>query len=395
MLSPSRRAFLAGLALAVPAFRLAAAGEQEKPEQGKPLQPQDTTFSTDVKVISVFATVRDKQGKIVSTLGKDDFTLTEDGRAQTIRYFSRESDLPLSLGLLVDTSLSQRRVLAQEKSASFRFLDKVLRAEKDRTFVIHFDHETELLQDLTSSRTELQKALDQLELPADQRPQMSRRGSGGNSGGSGGGYPGGGTSGGGIGFPGGGIGFPGGRRGGGMPRGGGGGGRQGGGRQGAGTTLYDAVLLASNEIMKKQTGRKALILLTDGVDQGSKTFLNDAIEAAQKTDTLVYSILFSDEQAYQQPFGGRRMGGGGNGADGKKVLQQISRETGGSFFEVSKKLSLDDIYDRLQEELRNQYSLGYTSDNAASAAGYRTIRVAAKKSGLIVQSREGYYPATR
>jgi VWFA-related protein len=222
----------------------------------------------------------------------------------------------------------------------------------------------------------LQRALDQLELPAGQRPQTTQ---------------GGGNQGGGIGFPGsgGGISFPGGRGGRGgrgrPPMGGGGGGRRG----GAGTTLYDAILLASDEIMKKQTGRKALILLTDGVDQGSKTFLNDAIEAAQRADTLVYSILFSDSMAYLQPHGG------GNGADGKKVLQQISRETGGSFFEVSKKLTLDDIYDRLQEELRNQYSLGYTSDNPASAAGYRTIKVASKKPGLMVQSREGYYPGAR
>jgi VWFA-related protein len=359
---------------------------------------KETTFSTDVKVINVFATVRDKQGKIVSTLAKDDFTLTEDGRNQQIRYFSRESDLPLTLGLLVDTSLSQRRVLAQEKAASFRFLDKVLRADKDRTFVIHFDRETELLQDLTSSRADLQRALDELELPADQRPQMSRRG--GNSGGSGGSGGGGFPGGGGIGFPGGGIGFPGGgRRSGGMGRGGGGGRPAGGGRQGAGTTMYDAILLASDEIMKRQSGRKGLILLTDGVDQGSKTFLNDAIAAAQKTDTLVYSILFSDEQAYRQPMGGLgrggNRGGGGDGRDGKKVLQQISRETGGSFFEVSKKLSLDEIFDRLQEELRNQYSLGYTPDNPASAAGYRTIKVAVKKPGLLVQSREGYYPAIR
>jgi VWFA-related protein len=353
-------------------------------------QQKEATFSADVKVINVFATVRDKQGRIVPDLSKDDFSLTEDGRNQTIRYFSRESDLPLTLGLLVDTSLSQRRVLGQEKTASYRFLDRVLRAEKDRTFVIHFDHETELLQDLTSSRAELQKALDELELPADQRPQMGRRG--GNSGGGypGGGYPGGG--GGGIGFPGGGIGFPGGRH-------GGMGGRQGrpgpsgGGRGGVGTTLYDAILLASDEIMKKQTGRKALILLTDGVDHGSKTFLNNAIEAAQRNDTLVYSILFADEQG----LGGFGRGTGrdvGNDGDGRKVLQKISRETGGSFYEVLKKLTLDDIYDRLQEELRNQYSLGYSSDNPEATASYRTIRISVRKPGLQVQSREGYYPTT-
>jgi Mg-chelatase subunit ChlD len=390
----SRRSFLRYLAVAAPVTGLLRAQEKPASERDKVPAEKETTFSTDVKVINVFATVRDKQGKIVATLQKDDFTLTEDGRNQPIRYFSRESDLPLTLGLLVDTSLSQRRVLGQEKDASFRFLDKVLRAEKDRTFVIHFDHETELLQDLTSSRADLQRALNELELPADQRSQSSR-GGGNSGGGGGGGYPGGGGGGGGsIGFPGGGIGFPGGggRRGRGM--GGGGGRPQGRGRQGAGTTMYDAILLAADEIMKKQTGRKALILLTDGVDQGSKTFLSDAIEAAQKNDTLVYSILFSDAQAYPQSLGGMSRGGG-NGADGKKVLQQISRETGGTFFEVSKKLSLDDIFDRLQEELRNQYSLGYTSDNPASAAGYRTIKLAVKKSGLTVQSREGYYPSIR
>ena len=378
-----RRSFLLSLAAALPAARTLLS--QTRPEE-RPAE-KETTFSTDVRVINVLATVRDKQGRFVSTLKKEDFTVTEEGRDQVIRYFSRETDIPLTLGLLVDTSLSQRRVLGEEKNASFRFLDKVLRGDKDRTFVMHFDHESELLQDLTSSRTELRRALDELELPADQRPQMSRRG-GGNSGG--GGYPGGGGGypggGGGIRFPGGGIGFPGG---GGGRRGGGGGRQQGGGRQsrGPGTTLYDAILLGSNEIMRKETGRKAMILLTDGDDNGSKTFLNDAIEAAQRADTLVYSILFSDAQLARQPFGG--------GRDGKKVLQQISRETGGSFYEVSKKLTIDDIFDRLQEELRNQYSLGYSSENPAAASGYRTIKVGVKQAGLTVQSREGYYPAGR
>jgi VWFA-related protein len=273
----------------------------------------------------------------------------------------------------------------------------VLRADRDKTFVIHFDHETELLQDLTSSRTDLQRALDQLQLPADGQPQLNR--GGGNSGG--GGYPGGGggyPGGGGIGIGIGGIGM--GR---GMGRRGGGGGqpqqRRGGG--GPGTTMYDAIYLASNEIMKKQQGRKAIILLTDGVDNGSKTFLNDAIEAAQRADTLAYSILFSDEQAYGQQGGmggiNRRMGGGGaqDRPDGKKVLERISKETGGTFYEVSKKLSIDEIFDRLQEELRNQYSLGYTPDANAAPSGYRTIKVGVRDPKLIVQSREGYYPGVR
>ena len=366
-LSGSRRTFLGSLAVFWPAARLLRA-QQDQP-----------TFSSDVRVVNVLASVRDKQGHFVAELAKDDFTIAEDGRPQAIKYFSRETDLPLTLGLLVDTSMSQRRVLGEEKSASYRFLDRVLRASKDHTFVIHFDHETELLQDLTSNRADLQRALDQLELPAGSRPQMSRRGGGGYPRGGGGGYP-------------------------------GGGGRRGG---GAGTTLYDAIYLASDEIMKKQQGRKAIILLTDGVDNGSKTFLNVAIEKAQRSDTLAYSILFADEESYRMPggFGGGiggigmgRRGGGmgrpggaarGNGQheDGKKVLQRISRETGGSFFEVSKKLTIDDIFDRIQEELRNQYSLGYTSDNP-NTGGYRSIKVTTKKSNLTVQAREGYYPAT-
>ena len=320
---------------------------------------QDTTFSADVKVVNVLATVRDKKGQIVQNLTKDDFTVEEDSRPQSIRYFSRETDLPLTLGLLIDTSMSQRRVLGQERTASYRFLDQVLREDKDKAFVIHFDREVELLEDLTSSRKKLESALTSLETP---QPQQRGGGSGG------GGYP-----------------------------------RAGGGRHGGGTTLYDAVLLASDEIMKKQHGRKALIVLSDGVDTGSKVSLTSAIESAQRADALVYSILFADEEGYGQRgggFGGGGMGrrGGGypprsrypqNRPDGKKILQQISKETGGSFFEVSKKLPIEQIYSRLGEELRNQYSLGYTPENPGG--GFHKISVAVKQKDLIVQARDGYY----
>ncbi len=343
-------------------------------------QEPGATFSSDVRVVQVLANVRDKKGKVVTALGQDDFTISEDGRPQKISYFSHETDLPLTLGLLVDTSLSQRRVLGDERSASFRFLDKVLRAGKDKTFVIHFDFETELLQDLTDSRVALQKALDQLQTP----PMQAGRGGGGQRGNQGGGYPGGGGGGypggggGGIGFPGG---MGGGRRRGGYPGGGGGRGqappRQG---AGGGTVLYDAVYLASNEIMRPETGRKALILLTDGDDHGSRIFLNDAIESAQRSDCIVYSILFADEQAGRQN-------------NGKRVLEQMSRETGGAFFEVSKKMGIDAIYERLQEELRSQYNIGYNSDAQANATAYRTIKVAVRQAGMTVQAREGYYPS--
>ena len=344
----SRRAFLfSATAL------LAAAQEQPK-------------FATDVKVVSVLATVRDKKGQVVRNLTKDDFSLEEDTRPQTIRYFSQESDLPLTLGLLVDTSMSQRNVLGQEQSASYRFFDQVLRPDMDKAFVIHFDYDVELLKDLTSSKKDLDKALAQLETPQLERRDQS--GGGGNSGG--GGYP--------------------------------GGGRRGGGRRGGGTLLYDAVLLGSDEIMKKRRGRKAIILLTDGVDRGSRTPLPGAIEAAQRADTLVYAILFTDKEGYGGGFGGPGMGrhggyGGGGRRyppqqqrpDGKKILEQISKETGGGFFEVSKKQTIEQIYDHIQEELRNQYSLGYTPDK--SEAGYHKITVTVKEKGLIVQAREGYY----
>ena len=338
----------------------------------------DATFSTDVKVVNVLATVHDKGGKIVNDLTMDDFDLSEDGRPQKISYFSRETDLPLTLGLLVDTSTSQRTVLGDEKSASYRFLEHVLREDKDQAFVIHFDFDVELLQDLTSSRMKLEKAIDQVGLARDSQPQMRR----------GGGYPGGGYPGGGGGYPGGG--YP------------GGGGTR---RSGGGTTLYDAILLASNEEMKNRQGRKALIVLTDGVDNGSKVPLSEAIEAAQRNDTLVYSVLFAGEEPMQQPFGGFGGGGmrrgGGMGrmpqpmpqhADGKKVLQQMSKETGGGFFEVSKKLSIDQIYDRIEEELRNQYSLGYTSDKTDSYS-FRRIALTVKEKNMVVQTREGYYPS--
>lgn len=346
----SRRGFLASAVAFLPAARLFGADED------------NVKFSTDVKVVAVLATVRDKKGAIIHNLVKDDFVLQEDGRAQVIKYFSQQTDLPLTLGLLVDTSGSQRRVLGKERDASRTFIEQVLREDKDQTFLIHFDREVELLQDLTPSKKKLEDALDQMN--ASSQPQMQRQGGGGG----GGGYP-------------------------------SGGGRRG----GAGTALYDSVLLASNELMKKQTGRKALILLSDGVDNGSKVGIGECIESAQRANTLVYSILFADKNAYGSPLsqlggmGGRRggMGRGGppmssNRPDGKKILQRISLETGGGFFEVSDKHPIEKIYSTIEEDLRNQYSLGYTSDSS-NGAGFRRINLTAKKKDLVVQATQGYY----
>jgi VWFA-related protein len=165
----------------------------------------------------------------------------------------------------------------------------------------------------------------------------------------------------------------------------------GGGGRGGGTVLYDAILLAADELMRKQSGRKALVLLTDGVDTGSKVSLTAAVAAAQRADTMVYSILFEDSEAY----GGSGLGRLGrvpmNMPNGKKVLEQISRETGGRFCEVSKKQPLAKVYDEIDEDLRHQYSLGYSPDRTEAGGGYHRIHLTTKQKGLIVQTREGYY----
>lgn len=334
---------------------------------------QTPTFSSNVKVVNVLATVRDKHGQIVNNLTKDDFKLEQDGQPQTIRYFARDTDLPLKLGLLVDTSGSQRRLIDQERTASYGFLNELMRPDKDKAFVIHFDSEIELLQDLTSSHDKLEAALDKLGAP------QFDNSSGGSSGGGGGGYP------------------------------GGGGGQGGGHRHGGGTTLYDSVFLASDELMRKQDGRKALVLLTDGVDQGSKVSLDRAIETAQRSNTLVYSILYADPEAYgPQGYPGGHHGGWGGGGmgrypgggyppqqashpDGKKVLQRLSKETGGRFFEVSKKEPISQIYGEIEQELRSQYNLGFTPDKAAATPGYHRIALTTNNKDLAIQAQEGYY----
>ena len=330
----------------------------QPPASGEPV----ATFSSDVKVVNVLATVRDKHGQIVNSLTKDDFKLEQDGKPQSIHYFTKETDLPLTLGLLVDTSLSQRRLIDQERTASYGFLNDLMRPDKDKAFIIHFDWGTELLQDLTSSHQKLEAALDKLDMPGFEQ--------------SSGGYPGG--------------------HGGGQHQ-----------HTGGSTTLYDAVFLASEELMMKQHGRKAVILLTDGVDEGSKVSLDRAISSAQRADVLVYSILYADPDAYPHGFGGGmgphgpwggpgRYPGGGypqttQHPDGKKVLQRMSKETGGRFFEVSKKEPINEIYAQIEDELRNQYNLGYTPDKALATEGYHRIALTTNNKDLIVQTRAGYY----
>ena len=278
LLCPAILAALLSLTLAAPDFRaqqpsppVQPAAQQPQTQQGQSQpelkRPQEgqPKIAVEVKTVSVLATVRDKHGKIISNLAKDDFQLDEDGRPQTINYFAHESDLPLRLGLLVDTSLSQRRVLDQERSASYSFLDHLLREDKDLAFVIHFDREVELLQDFTPSRPKLQAALQKLSTPqfdggggskaVEVAVEMAAEAEEGAVEA----------------------------------------------HTAAGTLLYDAIFLASDELMSKQQGRKALIILSDGVDHGSKETMAEAIATAQRADTIIYSILFADEEERRPP----------------------------------------------------------------------------------------------
>jgi VWFA-related protein len=383
------RNFLSLPLVAAAALALIAQNEQPIP-----------SYSANVNVVNVLATVRDKHGNIVNNLTAGDFALEEDGRPQNIHYFSRQTDLPLTLGLLVDTSRSVQGSLEGERSASVSFVNQVVREGKDSAFLIHFDREVELLQDLTDSHQKLEKAIGELapSPPPSQRQDDDSTAGGTSSPGTGGGYPG---------------------TGGGYPRGGRGG--PGGGQHWrAGTLLYDSIFLASDELMQKQKGRKAVIVLSDGVDRGSKTSLEKAIESAQRANTIVYAIFFKGEQDNAGrgnpggwgrgggmgggPWGGRRGGGYPGGGypgggrppeervDGKKILERISRETGGRMYEISKKQTVEHTYQEIQDELRNQYNLGYTPDRKPDEApGYRKITLTAKDKDLVVQARDGYY----
>ena len=375
---------------ALPAVLLAQQ-TSDKPVLVKPADKPapTTTITAESRLVNIPVIVRDNKGALVQNLTKADFTLQVDGKPQTIRYFDLDNNLPLTLGLLVDTSESQRNALDDERSASSAFLDQMLTGKQggneDKAFVIQFARSVELLQELTSSRAKLQAGLKELDIQTasasdtdttgDSAPDKNGR-----------------TH-----------------------------------RMSGGSTLYDAIFLASDEILSKQKGRKALIVLTDGVDRGSKERLTDAIEAAQRADTIVYAIYFKGEAPHRDDFndgnrgggfprgggypgggypgggypgggGGRRGGGPSNEpdqrADGKKTLERIAHETGGRLFEVTKKQPIADIYAEIGKELRAQYRLGYTPDKDASEDGYHRIDLAltgSDKKKWVVQTRDGYY----
>lgn len=297
---------------------------------------EEPTIKVDVNLVNVLCSVHNKSNGLVGNLEKSDFTIYEDGKEQPIKYFTRETDLPLTLGLMVDTSGSQRRLVEDEKRAASQFFAKVLR-KKDLAFLMQFGAEAELLQDDTSSPRLLEEALDQLHMSV----------------GIGGLHPG-----------------P-------VPTQ----------QSQAGTILFDAVYLAATEKMKNEVGRKAMILITDGVDEGSKTPRDKAIEAAQKTDSIIYSIDYEDPAAYGGGFGTIRLGGG----MGMRDLTKMSSETGGRVFRVDRHNSLDDIFRELQEEMRSQYSIGYAPPNPNKDGSYHKIEIRVANKDYKVQARKGYY----
>lgn len=339
------------------------------------------TLHVQAREVLLPVTVRDKHGALVTNLTKDDFTLAEDGRAQTIKSFSRESNLPFQIGLLVDTSRSLSGAMDEERKAADKFVDQMLPGEgangagKDEAFLLHFDREVELLQDFTASKDKLHHEID--DMGPTSRTQDDRNGpeTTGDD-----------------------------RE------------QQRGGRNG--TQLYDAIFLASDELMKPKDGRKALIVFSDGVDRGSKESMSEALDAADHASLSIYTIYFKGEQEHSGggfPGGGHHGGGMGGGwpgggggypgggghhggghsdepaVDGKKIMQQIAERTGGRFFEAKKRENLDEIYAQIAEELRGQYLLTYTPDVVDNDGGYHKVALKAKKDDYSVLTRVGYY----
>ncbi len=303
---------------------------------------QEGTIRVDVDLVNVYFTVKTKKGgELIPNLKKEDFSVVEDGKPQTIQRFSRETDLPLTLGLLIDISASQERLIDIEREAASQFFSSVIRP-KDEAFLISFGKSTDLLQDLTSSPKQLSAGLR--DLRGDGQTPMVGAGPIPNTG------PIGGSAG-----------------------------------TARGTLLFDAIYLAANEKLKSEVGRKAMILITDGEDQGSTYKLHDAVEAAQKADSIIYSIYYVDRGFYSH--GGLMLGGGG----GESGLEKMSDQTGGHVFKVDSKHTLSDIFKEIQEEMRNQYSIGYSSTNPNRDGTFRRLQIKVDNSDYRVQSRNGYY----
>jgi len=286
---------------------------------------QAPTIKAEVTLVNLFATVRDKNKRVITDLKQDDFKIFEDGHAEKISFFSKEMTMPITLGLLLDTSGSEQNMLGAIQGAGTRFLHRVMR-KGDEAMIMSFDSDVDLLSDFTDDRGILDRAINKARINIP-----------------GGGYIGG---------------NPG-------PIGSG---------NITGTALYDAVYLACGEKLNGEAGRKAIVIVTDAQDEGSKVRLEEAIEAAQRTDTVIHILLVADPRF------------GGNGG----VARKMTEETGGRVIYVNSEKKLEEAFDQISEELRSQYTLGYYPTNNARDGKFRKIRVDVDKD-LKALTRRGYY----
>ena len=315
------------------------ATQDQKPQGQKSEDSQEPTetLKVNVNVVQLFFNVKDKHGALIPNLTKDDFEIKEDSTPQTIKYFTAETNLPLTLGIMIDASGSQRNVIDMEKEVGGAFLKQIL-TDKDEAFVISFDITVDLLQDFTRDTHRLQAALNKAKVNVDV---------------SSGGVPG--------------------MGGGPVPQ-----------HNSPGTLLYDAVYLSAHDMLSKEVGRKAMILLTDGQDEGSRPKIQDAIEAAQKADSIVYVLLCADRGFY-----------GGFGYSGEGDMRKLTEQTGGRVINVGNKFDkLREAFDQIAAELRSQYNIGYTPTNLKRDGSYRKLEIKSKQSYKI-QARAGYYASRK
>ncbi len=330
---------IAVLLLAAPglipaAWAQLAPSPDEAPVSTAPAQAEEEPIATlkrTVNLVDVVFLVKDKAGNLVPHLGKDDCTVSEDKTPQTLKSFTAETHLPLTLGILLDTSGSQKRVLALEQDAGSQFLERVIKP-KDQAFIVSVDVNVDLLQDLTSNTRALTRALQKAQI---------------NSG----------------------VGFGSGP----VPTG----------ADPRGTLIYDAIYEAATGKLSSESGRKALILLSDGQDEGSAHKINEAIEAAQKANVVVYVILIADVRAYHSQ---------GLAYTGYSPMKKVTEETGGRLIDVGNNgKKLEAAFDQIEEELRTQYIATYTPTNTKQDGSFRKLSVECRGDGLKVQVRKGYY----
>jgi VWFA-related protein len=340
MVRRSSVALLAAIALLTAALLLSPANLRsfQQPQQQPPQQPpgEMPVFKDTAELVNVLATVHDKKGRIISTLEKQDFQIFEDGKPQEIKYFNKEVDLPLTIGLLFDCSGSETRMIPMERDGAISFFNTVLR-QKDMAFLITFATDVDLVADFTNDKRRLQDELDKIKVIT------------------------GGPVGPGMGGP-----FPSTRVG--------------------GTHLFDALYLASHDLLSHEVGRKTVILLTDGEDEGSKLKVDQAIEAAQKADVVVYGVHYID-RGFGGGFGRINMGGG----YGEGVLKKMTEETGGRYISPNRDNNLRAAFQEIADELRSQYSIGYAPTNSKRDGSFRKIEIRVNQPDLKVQTRKGYF----